>query len=703
MKKTLIYSFALFFSLFSLFINLTSTSDASMVYRGSYGTVGNGYQFPACDKGGQVWVTCYDENTIRAFHPNGNLTPFTPIGTGKNASGTSVALSGLSGLAVDTAGIVYVAADNGSTGYIYKYQSWDGVALNGFPVSFRPGDIDIDTANRVYITEKVQTTARARFYIFNDAGTQFVGSPFAMAGSGSHIDRGIGVTKDGSKVYIVTETDSTLIRFTGSFSGNIANFPDSSEMVTGLASPGAVDVDADGTIYLSCMGDSTLRIYNANGTLRETLSGSGLAKPKGVAFYPSKQALFIAPYVGSGYLQRWTQDTVLQIPVLGYHDIIDKWNSTHSMFCSTDNFADQVKFLKNHGYNCVTLAQIEDHYLNGTYIGDKPVAFTFDDNYEGEVLNAGSILSTAGWSGTIFAHTYYVGYVNSMGARGSWSQLSTARTLGYMETQSHTVNHVNLTGQSESSAYAECTGSRSAIMANLPGHKAPYLGYPYGGDVFTSSSYSPRASVPALAARAGFNFSYSYVGGFSSQTTPPHNMPRVVMNGAMTLNLFKSAINDSSSRLDTDPYIVNNDGSGDGTVSLSGSWSSQEGVSNSYIGCYGSNYAYVSAGSGTKSASFIPSLEKAGQYDVYLWWDADTDRATNVPVTVYYSGGSASTTVNQQSNGFKWFYLGRYYFNAGTSGIIVMTDKANGIVTADAAKWEPVPATAIGSDWVLYQ
>jgi len=703
MRKTSIHRYLLVLLLSILIFSITNQSNANMVYRSSYGSAGNGYHYPVCDPGGVIWVCSYDDANLRAFHPNGTQAPFTPITQGKEASGTSVALAGVSGLAVDTAGIIYLATDNGTSGYIYKYQSWDGVALPGFAVSFRPGDIDIDTSNRIYVVEKVSTTVKTRFFVFSDNGTGLVGSPVSISGTGSFINRGIGVTKDGTKVYVVSETEGKLFEFSGGITGTTANYPSSTEKLTGLSSPGAVDVDADGTYYISCTGDSTLRIYQSNDTLRETLSGSGLAKPKGVAFYPSKQALFIAPYVASGSLQRWTQATVQQIPVLGYHDIIDKWNSSHSMFVSTDNFADQVNFLKKHGYTGVTLAQIDDHYVHGTDLGEKPIAFTFDDNYEGEVLNGGSVLSTAGWSGTIFAHTYYVGYVNGVGARGSWTQLSTARQAGYMEVQSHTVNHLNLTSLSESGTYGECTGSRAAIMKNLPGHQAPYLGYPYGGDGFTSSSYSPRATVPGLAAKAGYINSYSYAGGFSSRTTAPHNMPRVVMTGAMTLNQFKSAINYAGGRLDTDPYIVNNDGNGDGSVSLSGSWSTQEGVSNSYIGCYGTNYAYTAAGTGSKTATFTPTLQTAGQYDVYLWWDADTNRGTNVPVTVQYSSGTTSMMVNQQLNGFKWNYLGRYSFNAGTSGKIILTDAANGIITADAAKWEPVSTTGIGPEWVLYQ
>ncbi|MGO4495083.1 right-handed parallel beta-helix repeat-containing protein [Paenibacillus sp. 2RAB27] len=93
---------------------------------------------------------------------------------------------------------------------------------------------------------------------------------------------------------------------------------------------------------------------------------------------------------------------------------------------------------------------------------------------------------------------------------------------------------------------------------------------------------------------------------------------------------------------------------------------------------------------GSKSVKYAPDIASAGSYDVYLWWNADTNRANNVPVTVNYAGGQSSTTINQQANGGMWNSIGRYAFNAGTSGYVVISNTGTtGFVIADAVKFVP--------------
>jgi hypothetical protein len=108
-------------------------------------------------------------------------------------------------------------------------------------------------------------------------------------------------------------------------------------------------------------------------------------------------------------------------------------------------------------------------------------------------------------------------------------------------------------------------------------------------------------------------------------------------------------------------------------------------------GGYNGDYRWHAAGDGSCTATWIPDLPAVGSYNVYAWWKASTNRATNAKYTIYYDGGSQTIEVNQEINDSQWVYLGTYNFVAGTSGYVVLSDDADGYVIADAIKFELQP------------
>jgi lysophospholipase L1-like esterase len=103
-------------------------------------------------------------------------------------------------------------------------------------------------------------------------------------------------------------------------------------------------------------------------------------------------------------------------------------------------------------------------------------------------------------------------------------------------------------------------------------------------------------------------------------------------------------------------------------------------------GFYGADYLHDGdAGKGTKSVIFTPQIPAAGKYAVYLRWTADTNRASNVPVTITHTGGTTVVSVNQRLSNGVWVLLGAFDFAAGNSGNIrIDTTATNGFVIADA-------------------
>ena len=682
-------------------------SVSAYSWKDTFGTSLNGAQFPSLDRGGQVWVCGYDMNTIRVFHPlTGAEAPFSPISTGKDNYGVVTALAQPSGTAVDfNSGIVYVSSDKvGGPTRIFRYNSANGAALNGWALSYRPGDVAVDSAGHVFIVEKVLASVGTcvRFHVYNASGTELTGSPVALSTSTTttFVLRGITVTPDASKVYITSETEGRVFQFTGSITGSSASYTRTADLANGLTNPTAVDVDKDGRVFVSLGSPNQVNIYNSNGTLNDTIAdAANLTAPRGVAVSPNAQVLFIARFAGSVSLARFVVPQSQFVPIIGYHEVTAASSFSNGMFISPDNFRDQMLMLLNRGYSVISLSDFYDYWMNGTSIPEKSVVFTFDDNYVGELHNGGAVLGEQNAPGTVFAHTNYVG----ASGKSTWSELSTADAEGRMKTESHTVMHLNLTTISGDSVWSEVSCSRAALNTNL-GRMNRFIAYPYGGDIYSSSSYSPQASVPTLTAQAGYEMAFSYAGGTADRNCPRYNIPRVTSNGNETLNQWKVKLG-IYDRATTDPVIVNDDGNADGTVSFSGTWTSVSPSGTTLKGMYGTSFRTAAAGAIASNVTYTPSLLGSGVYKIYAWYSPNTDRSASAPFTIYHSSGSTTVTVDQRSGGYGWTYLGEYALDPAQSPRVVITGASDGIVVADALKfqkvlagWVPVELSAFESE-----
>lgn len=101
---------------------------------------------------------------------------------------------------------------------------------------------------------------------------------------------------------------------------------------------------------------------------------------------------------------------------------------------------------------------------------------------------------------------------------------------------------------------------------------------------------------------------------------------------------------------------------------------------------WGANYLANTTPATPATFRFIPNIPITGTYELYMFWAPGSNRATNMPVDIIHAGGTATTSVNQQSGG-AWRPLGAgsYTFNAGTTGsVLIRNTGVNGAVIADA-------------------
>src|SRR5438067_1780762 len=132
----------------------------------------------------------------------------------------------------------------------------------------------------------------------------------------------------------------------------------------------------------------------------------------------------------------------------------------------------------------------------------------------------------------------------------------------------------------------------------------------------------------------------------------------------------------------------------EGTVQIKGKWTSTKETP----GFYGADYLFRTPGDGSSSVTWpFPAGGPAGQYTVFAQWSAGPNRATNATYQIASSAGASSAAVNQKTNGTNWQQLGAFDFQPNKSQGVTLTDKADGVVVADAIRFVGAPAGGLAA------
>ena len=108
---------------------------------------------------------------------------------------------------------------------------------------------------------------------------------------------------------------------------------------------------------------------------------------------------------------------------------------------------------------------------------------------------------------------------------------------------------------------------------------------------------------------------------------------------------------------------------------------------------------YVHDGNDSKgqlSATFVPDIPAAGEYEVRLIFPPASNRATAVPVTIKHAEGAKTVSVNQRTlpKDQPSVVLGVFRFEAGKAGSVTVSNKdTKGHVVVDAVQFVPTGAT----------
>lgn len=187
-----------------------------------------------------------------------------------------------------------------------------------------------------------------------------------------------------------------------------------------------------------------------------------------------------------------------QVPVLCYHHIREpkpgQSETMKSYSVSPAQFAEQMKALKDSGYQTILPDQLYNYLVHGAALPPKPVMLTFDDTDEEQFTIGNTEMKKYGFKGVFFIMTISINRPRYM-TKDQLKQLAEEGNA----VESHTWDHHMVTKYQGEDWQKQFVKPRKTIE-DITGKPATYFAYPYG-------LWNERA-IPELK-KAGFKMAFN--------------------------------------------------------------------------------------------------------------------------------------------------------------------------------------------------
>ncbi len=208
-----------------------------------------------------------------------------------------------------------------------------------------------------------------------------------------------------------------------------------------------------------------------------------------------------------------------QVPVLCYHHIREAKPGQSETFksysVSPQQFAEQMRALKDSGYETILPDQLYNYMVYGTRLPAKSVMLTFDDTDEEQYSIGWQEMKKYGFRGVFFIMTISIDKPRYM----SKSQLKELSDSGNA-VESHTWDHHMVTHYAGEDWNKQFIQPRKTIE-NITGKSAEYFAYPYG--------LWNAAAIPELK-KAGFRMAF-ILSTKRDSTEPLYTVRRMIVPG----------------------------------------------------------------------------------------------------------------------------------------------------------------------------
>jgi peptidoglycan/xylan/chitin deacetylase (PgdA/CDA1 family) len=171
------------------------------------------------------------------------------------------------------------------------------------------------------------------------------------------------------------------------------------------------------------------------------------------------------------------------------------------LYVSRSDFSRQMSWLDSHGYEAVTLDQVERAWYRGGALPPKPVVISFDDGYRPQYTFALPELRRHGWAGLL-----------NLKAEGSDLYTSNVKAMirAGWELAAHTIHHLDLTTLDTAQLQEEVAGSRTILRRE---YHVPVDNFCYPAGKYDDS-------VVAAVKAAGFTGATTEVPGYATRDKP---------------------------------------------------------------------------------------------------------------------------------------------------------------------------------------
>jgi hypothetical protein len=191
------------------------------------------------------------------------------------------------------------------------------------------------------------------------------------------------------------------------------------------------------------------------------------------------------------------------VPILEYHVLGDPPPGTPypGLFTPRSEFRQEVGWLARHGYQAVTLDEVERAWYRGGTLPAKPIVLSFDDGYRPQFTFALPQLARHGWPGLL-----------DLKAEGSGLYPSNVRAMigAGWELAAHTIHHLDLTTLDAAQVKREVAGSRAILRRE---YKVPVDNFCYPAGKF-------NPGVLAAVKAAGYVGATTETPGYASRARP---------------------------------------------------------------------------------------------------------------------------------------------------------------------------------------
>jgi len=208
-----------------------------------------------------------------------------------------------------------------------------------------------------------------------------------------------------------------------------------------------------------------------------------------------------------------------EVPILCYHHIKDlkpgdgPMTKTYSV--SPAHFAEQMKALKDEGYQTILPNQLYNYLLYGGSLPTKPVILSFDDTDEEQFSVAYPEMKKFGFKGIFFIMTVSINRPHYM----TKEQLKTLSDDGNA-VEAHTWDHHMVTKYQGEDWEKQLVQPKKKVE-EITGKSADYFAYPFG--------LWNRAAFPELK-KAGYKMAFSLASKRDS-TQPLYTIRRMIVAG----------------------------------------------------------------------------------------------------------------------------------------------------------------------------